>query len=45
MEKIAKIVGHKGERNGPIYKITIGRDDLDVKEMGAKINARLGLNA
>ena len=27
-----------------MYKITIGRDDLDVKEMGAKINARMGLN-
>jgi hypothetical protein len=43
-EKIAKIVGHAGEQNGPVYKITIGRDDLDVKEMGAKINARMGLN-
>src|SRR4029077_19899182 len=28
----------------PVYKITIGRDDLDVKEMGVKINARMGLN-
>ena len=44
MEKIAKIVGHPGEQSGPVYKITIGRDDLDVKEMGAKINARMGLN-
>lgn len=43
-EKIAKIVGHTGEQNGPVYKITVGRDDLDVKEMGAKINARMGLN-
>jgi len=43
-EKIAKVVGHAGEQNGPVYKITIGRDDLDVKEMGAKINARMGLN-
>ncbi len=43
-EKIAKIVGHAGEQSGPVYKITIGRDDLDVKEMGAKINARMGLN-
>src|SRR6266436_8277021 len=25
---IAKIVGHEGEQNGPVYKITIGRDDL-----------------
>jgi hypothetical protein len=43
-EKIAKIVGHAGEQNGSVYKITIGRDDLDVKEMGAKINSRMGLN-
>jgi hypothetical protein len=42
--RIAKIVGHEGEQNGPVYKITIGRDDLSVKEMGATINARMGLN-
>jgi hypothetical protein len=43
-EKIAKIVGHQGEQSGAVYKITIGRDDLSVKEMGATINARMGLN-
>ena len=43
-EKIAKIIGHAGEQSGPVYKITIGRDDLSVKEMGATINARMGLN-
>jgi len=42
--KIARIVGHTGEQNGPVYKITIGRDDRKVKEMGATINARMGLN-
>lgn len=42
--KIAGIVGHEGEQSGPVYKITIGRDDLNVTEMGAKINARMGLN-
>src|SRR5215467_6787509 len=26
--KLAKIVGHEGEQSGPVYKITIGRDDL-----------------
>ncbi len=41
---IAKIVGHEGEQNGAVYKITAGRADLDVKEMGASINARMGLN-
>ena len=42
--KIAQITGHQGEQNGAVYKITVGRDDLDVTEMGATINARMGLN-
>lgn len=42
--KIAQIVGHQGEQTGPVYKITVGRDDLPLTEMGAKINARMGLN-
>jgi hypothetical protein len=42
--KIAQLVGHQGEQSGAVYKITIGRDDLKVTEMGATINARMGLN-
>jgi Domain of Unknown Function (DUF1259) len=42
--KIAKIVGHEGEQSGAVYKITIGRDDLKLREMGASINSRMGLN-
>lgn len=42
--KLASIAGHAGEQNGPVYKITIGRDDFKVREMGATINARMGLN-
>jgi hypothetical protein len=42
--KLAQIVGHQGEQSGAVYKITIGRDDLKVSEMGATINARMGLN-
>jgi hypothetical protein len=42
--KIAQIVGHEGEQNGAVYKITVGRDDLHLKEVGATINARMGLN-
>src|SRR6516225_3352130 len=42
--KIARIVGHEGEQSGAVYKITIGRDDLKLKEMGASINSRMGLN-
>jgi len=41
---LAKILGTAGEQNGAVYKITIGRADLTVKEMGATINARMGLN-
>jgi Domain of Unknown Function (DUF1259) len=42
--KLAKIVGHEGEQSGAVYKITVGRDDLAMKEHGATINARMGLN-
>lgn len=41
---LAKIIGHAGEQNGPVYKITIGRPDIDVREHGAAINSRMGLN-
>ncbi len=42
--KLAQIVGAQGEQTGAVYKITIGRDDLKITEMGAPINARMGLN-
>jgi hypothetical protein len=42
--KLAQIVGTQGEQSGAVYKITIGRDDLKLTEMGARINARMGLN-
>jgi hypothetical protein len=42
--QLAKIIGHDGEQNGAVYKITIGRPDIPLKEMGATINARMGLN-
>jgi Domain of Unknown Function (DUF1259) len=38
------IVGSKGETLGSVYKFTLGRDDLNLKEHGASINARMGLN-
>jgi len=41
---LAKIIGHDGEQSGPVYKITIGRPDINVREHGAVINARMGLN-
>jgi len=42
--KIAAVAGHQGEQNGAVYKITLGRDDIKMTEMGASINARMGLN-
>jgi len=42
--RLAQIVGTQGEQSGAVYKITIGRDDLKVSEMGAPISARMGLN-
>ena len=41
---VAKIIGHQGEQNGQVYKITIGRPDVALREHGALINARMGLN-
>jgi hypothetical protein len=42
--KLSKIVGHDGEQTGAVYKITVGRDDLGMKDHSAVINARMGLN-
>lgn len=40
-----QIVGHAGEKlAGGVYKFTVGRDDLKMKEMGAAITARMGMN-
>lgn len=41
---IARIIGTAGEQNGAVYKITLGRSDFTMKEMGATVNARMGLN-
>ncbi len=29
-------------RGGPVYKITVGRDDLHIRDMGAVFNAAYG---
>jgi hypothetical protein len=41
---IARIVGHQGEQSGAVYKITVGRDDLKLMDMGAPVTSRMGLN-
>jgi hypothetical protein len=42
--RLATIIGTPGESSGSVYKITIGRPDIKIQEMGASINARMGLN-
>jgi hypothetical protein len=42
--QLAKIVGAAGDTTGSVYKITLGRPDIKMQEMGAAINARMGLN-
>jgi hypothetical protein len=42
--KLASVIGHAGDQNGQVFKITIGRPDIALREMGASINARMGLN-
>ena len=42
--EVAKIVGHEGEQAGAVYKITVGRADLKMKDHGAAVTARMGLN-
>src|ERR1043166_6678308 len=44
VEKLDNIIGRKHDQTGPVSKFTIGRDDLQIREMGATINARMGLN-
>jgi hypothetical protein len=41
---LSKTIGYPGDQSGAVYKITVGRADLKVQEMGATINARMGLN-
>jgi len=43
-DALAKTIGATGDQNSAVYKITLGRSDFTVKEMGATINARMGLN-
>ncbi|MDO1449605.1 DUF1259 domain-containing protein [Rhodocytophaga aerolata] len=40
-----KIVKYSGAVNGPTYKYTVGRDDLNVMAMGAEMTAAIGLNS
>jgi hypothetical protein len=41
---LSQAIGYPGDQNGAVYKITIGRPDINLREHGAVINARMGLN-
>jgi hypothetical protein len=43
-KKISGIVGYPGDTMGGVWKITFGRDDIGLKELGATINEQMGLN-
>jgi len=43
-KQLSTIIRYPGVATGAVYKITVGRPDLDVREMGALINSRMGLN-
>jgi hypothetical protein len=42
---IATIIGHQGAQSGPVYRVTIPRPDIDLREHGAVISSRMGLVA
>lgn len=43
-EQIAQILGHEGEMNRGVYKVTIGRPDADVTVHGEPVTAFMGLS-
>ncbi len=43
--KLNAIIGHTGSVDGAVYKVVIGRPDIDLREMGGQINSRMGLNS
>jgi hypothetical protein len=43
-KKLDEIVGHKGEMNKGVYKYTIGRPDVHLKEHGITVSTFMGFN-
>jgi hypothetical protein len=41
---IAEILGHDGQMNRGVYKVTIGRPDVDLREHGAPVSTFMGFN-
>lgn len=45
LHALDEITKYKGVVNGPTYKYTIGRDDVQIVAMGAEMTAAIGLNS
>ena len=42
--RIARILGHSGQMNRGVYKVTIGRPDVNLQEHGAPVSTFMGFN-
>jgi hypothetical protein len=42
--RIAAILGHSGSLNNGVYKVTIGRPDIDLREHGVPVSTFMGFN-
>lgn len=45
VDRLNRIIGFTGSVIPPVYKVVVGRTDLEVRDMGALINARMGLSS
>jgi hypothetical protein len=41
---IESILGHKGESSGGVFKVTIGRPDISLKDHGVDVTSFMGFN-
>ncbi|MEW6509860.1 MAG: DUF1259 domain-containing protein [Bacteroidota bacterium] len=44
-DRLNRIIGTTGTIIPPVYKVVVPRTDIEVRDMGALINARMGLNS
>ncbi len=43
-DQIAEILGHEGEMNRGVYKVTIGRPDVELQSRGTTVSTFMGFN-
>lgn len=44
IRQLDQVLGHKGEMNNGVYKLTIGRPDVNLMEHGTKVTTFMGFN-